>query len=253
MFNPIHSEGQIMPQKTTVPVGSEKLACVFHQADNDSGSCIISCHGLLATKDSPKYIFLAEELYRRGLSSIRFDFRGCGESDGRIENSHVTNRLRDLGAVIAYVTGKLGFDKVGLFGSSMGGFISILKATSSSKVKALVTLSAPYSMAEILDLHFSYSEMFELDNVVLGSSFTEDLKAHGNLTPELISKIHSPTLIFHGNLDGIVPIGHAHRLYTDLKNEKRIEIIQGGDHVFSNPIQLNWIIQTSVEWFQKYL
>jgi len=242
-----------MIQKTTVAVDSQKIACVFHQADNDSDACIISCHGLLATKDSPKYIFLAEELNRRGLSSIRFDFRGCGESDGRIENSHVTNRLRDLEVVMDYVKDDLGFDKVGLFGSSMGGFISILKATSSSMVKVLVTLSAPYSMTDILDLHFSNSEMFEIDNIVLGTNFIKDLKSRGNLTPKLLKQIHSPTLIFHGNLDGVVPIDHAQRLYRELEIDKRIEIIPGGDHVFSNPFQLHWVIQTSADWFEKYL
>ncbi|WP_455392550.1 alpha/beta hydrolase [[Eubacterium] cellulosolvens] len=242
-----------MAEKVTIAIGHEQIAGVFHQADSDSGACIISCHGLLANKDSPKYIFLAEELRERGLSSVRFDFRGCGESDGKLENSHVTNRAQDLKMVMDYVTDELGFEKLGLFGSSMGGFISFLLASSSSNVKALVTLAAPYSMAEIIDLHFSNAEIYELNHVVLGSNFIEDLRSTGNLTPKLIGKIQCPTYIFHGDLDGIVPTNHAKRLYNDLKTEKKLEIIPGGDHVFSLPWHLNRIIQTSADWFQKHL
>ena len=69
-----------MDEKIVLNVGSEKLigilTCPGSKTNLDS--CVISCHGLLASKDGPKYLLLAKELSEVGISSIRFDFRGCG-------------------------------------------------------------------------------------------------------------------------------------------------------------------------------
>ena len=58
---------------------------------------MIASHGLLASKDSEKYIALGERLSKEGIAMLRFDFRGIGESEGRIEDDTVSRRIDGSG------------------------------------------------------------------------------------------------------------------------------------------------------------
>ena len=242
-----------MPEKVFIDVEGEKIVGVLHKGDDNLDACVISCHGLLASKDSVKYITLAEKLNKIGISSFRFDFRGCGESDGKLIDSHISNRTKDLKAVIEYVTDELGFKSLGLFGSSMGGFVSFIQASIDSRIKAFVSLSSPYSMAELFEAHGFNNDYYVIDGVVFGSEFIKDIKRNGDLTPEILGKIQCPVYIFHGSFDFLVPTEHANRLFENITAEKKLKIINGGDHIFSHPYHLVEIIETSKKWYEKYL
>ena len=58
---------------------------------------MIASHGLLSSKDSEKYIALGERLSKEGIAMLRFDFRGIGESEGRLEDDTISRRITDLG------------------------------------------------------------------------------------------------------------------------------------------------------------
>ena len=55
---------------------------------------MICCHGMLATKDGLKHQELADSLAERGLTTLRFDFAGRGESDGDVFDLTYTTRLK---------------------------------------------------------------------------------------------------------------------------------------------------------------
>jgi pimeloyl-ACP methyl ester carboxylesterase len=245
----------MMADRIELSLNGEKIIGVYSKGKKYADTCVISCHGLLASKDSIKYLILEEELTRFGISSIRFDFRGCGESDGILGNSHISNRLDDLNAMVNYAIEQCKVKKIGLFGSSLGGYVAILQACSNNnlKIKALVTLAAPFSMSELFYTNNLSVEFYEVDGILFGREFLRDVKKNGTLKQDILQQITCPTLIFHGDYDGLVPEEHAHRLFYNLKSEKKLEIIHGGDHMFSNPFLLREIIDGSVEWFKNYL
>ena len=78
-----------------VPGGT--VAMVLHLPGTAPGPCVVTCHGLTASKDSDKYLLLADELDKAGISVARFDFRGCGESSGVEDETTVATRLEDGG------------------------------------------------------------------------------------------------------------------------------------------------------------
>ena len=71
-----------------VAVGEEKLAVCLHMPQRSrpgkSVPVVVCCHGLTGTRVGTCYRFvtLARELARHHIACLRFDFRGCGASDG---------------------------------------------------------------------------------------------------------------------------------------------------------------------------
>jgi pimeloyl-ACP methyl ester carboxylesterase len=200
-----------------------------------------------------KYITLGEMLSSRGLPVFRFDFRGCGESSGRLINSHVTNRMKDLEAVIDFLSNDFKFENFGLFGSSMGAFISYTKASNDPRIKVLTSLASPYSMLELFERHKIDDEHFEVDGVVFGSEFVSDMKKNGTLSSDILRRIKCPVYMFHGDIDGLVPLEHAYKIHDHLKTEKYLKIINGGDHIFSDPFHLGRVLKISTDWIEKQL
>ena len=119
-----------------------RLVGTLHMPPAVSPKVVIGCHGLLANRQSPKQISLAEACNRKGLAYFRFDHRGCGDSEG--EFSAVTSldaRCRDLQWAIATIEANADTGPIAcLFGSSFGG--SVVLAHASSIVVPSVTAAS---------------------------------------------------------------------------------------------------------------
>jgi len=50
-----------------------------------------------------------------------------------------------------------------------------------------------------------------------------------------------------------VPLEHARRLYEAAPEPKRLEIVEGADHVFSHRDHLSNVIELGLGWFKTYL
>ena len=123
----------------------QKISGVLHLPEQNSPPCVVASHGLLSSKDSEKYIALGERLSREGIAMLRFDFRGIGESEGRLEDDTVSRRIADLGAAIDFVLSRAGLGKkIGLVGSSLGGYVSLFKAAADREVGPLSSGPPPF-------------------------------------------------------------------------------------------------------------
>ncbi|NIO03071.1 MAG: alpha/beta fold hydrolase [Proteobacteria bacterium] len=227
----------------TVSVRGMKVAGVLHLPDRRSPPCVIASHGLLSHKDSEKYVELGRRLCREGFAVIRFDFLGCGQSEGKPEDSTVTRRLEELGAVIDFVRSEryLG-EAIGLMGSSLGGYLSLCKSAQEKDMKAVVTWATPYRLTGTIP---------EDEGVQpLGKRFSDDLKHHDLLT--VLGRVHH-SLVIHGDMDEAVPVTHATLIHENVGEPKRLEIIRGGDHRFTNPSHREAAYRLTVAWFRGHL
>src|SRR3990172_7559567 len=94
-------------ERLAVPVGAERIAAVLHlPSGSRPAPCVVASHGLAASKDSDKYLQLAESLVRVGIACCRYDFRGSGESEGRYADTTVQARIQDLKAVLGCLRGR---------------------------------------------------------------------------------------------------------------------------------------------------
>ncbi len=205
------------------------ISAVMHYASSDK--FIICCHGLYSSKDSTKYTELADLAQKEGISVIRFDFRGCGESAGSMHDSILSSRITDLQEVIRYTRKQFSSSSIALFGSSFGGLVSIITSSIDKKIASLAVLSTPYEIK---------------DDLGMGMKFMEDLKKYNIL--DTVGQT-PPILIIHGRKDELVPIGHAEKLYANACHDKKI-LFFDADHSFSTSRKES--LAASLEWIKKH-
>jgi dipeptidyl aminopeptidase/acylaminoacyl peptidase len=217
----------------------------FPVSDTENQPCVIASHGLFSSKDSEKYTALGDRFSQRGMAFFRFDFGGCGESEGRISESTVSDRIEDLNMAIGFVRShpRIG-PGIGLMGSSLGGFISLIMAAEEEDIRAVVTWATPFTL-DGLEKKRREGEMASL-----GEEFFQDIKVH-DLTSVLGKVVNC--LVIHGDRDELVPVEHARMIYERLKESKKMEIIEGGDHRLIHPDHREKAIETSLGWFERYL
>ena len=222
-----------------------KISAVLHLPAKANPSCIVASHGLISSKDSDKYIALGERLSQEGMALLRFDFRGCGESEGILEQSTVTARISDLNSAMQFVGSHpdLG-NSIGLLGSSLGGYVSLIKAATAKGVIATVLWSTPFHLDGI------ESKKDAEGMPPLGKTFMRDLKKH-RLLP-LLPRV-SNCLVIHGEADELVPVDQAWEIFHPLGPNKEIHIIEGGDHRLTDPGHRQRAMDLSVAWFKKFL
>jgi len=224
----------------------------------EGAPCVLMSHGFEGSKDGEKWLVLSRRLCDAGLASLRFNYRGCGEgeeqSEGEFEDTTLSGRVSDYRAAIDFLQqANIDTARLGVIGSSFGGMIPL--AAADERIAALVTLATPFSLRfprqpEIEQSHDSgYYELESGNRLKIG--FFQDLKKYD--IGDSINNIHCPILIIHGTSDDVVSTEDAHRLYYHASEPRRLEEVEGANHVFSEPEHLEKIVNLSLEWFKRYL
>ena len=219
-----------------------KLQGILHLPENRRPPLVIGCHGLYSSSSSPKQMALAEQCNRFGIAYFRFDHRGCGSSEG--EFGLVTSleaRCRDLIAAVEIINNRIDTgDRLGLFGSSMGGTVC-LRTAGRLAADAVVTVAAPVR-SDLIGNHpeIPRSEIV-FDAAKRQFDITEGLAKIGNI------------LIFHGQADDVVPVSHARVIYQLARKPKKIIIQKQGDHPMSNKEHQQEFVREASSWFRRRL
>lgn len=227
-----------------LPVGA--LSLVLHvPGGDDRVPCVVACHGLRASKDSDKYLLLGDELTRAGVALARFDFRGSGESEGLVEaETTVASRVDDALAVVAFLSGHPRLDRrVGLLGSSMGGFVALHARDALGGSIPVVTWNAPASLAKL-----AASVAFE--DTGLGAPFlTEFARGRYAETPAGIDR----HLVIQSEADETVSVDHGVALHARAREPRDLVIIPGADHRITDPDHRRHAVALSLAWFARHL
>jgi fermentation-respiration switch protein FrsA (DUF1100 family) len=222
-----------------------KISGILHLPDEKSPPCVIASHGLLSSKDSEKYIALGERMSREGMAMLRFDFRGIGESEGSEEDNTISKKIADLCAAIDFIISYSGLgNRIGLIGSSLGGFLSLIKASGDKEMRAVVIWATPLYLDDLR------SKKQEEDAPLPPEAFFEDLPKH-RLLPLLNKVAHC--LVIHGEKDELVPLDQALGIFYNLSSPKEFHVIGGADHRLTNLAHRQRAMDLTVEWFKKYL
>ena len=228
----------------------EKIDYTFH----DAGSDVIVAigHGVTGNKDRPLVVALAEGLAAAGVSALRFSFAGNGDSEGDFRDATITKEVGDLGAVLDAIeaAGKTAF----YAGHSMGGAVGVTRTSSDDRIKALISLAGMVDVKKFSDTEFGDGGdcMWEDEDCPLSDTFLNDMASIGTVV-ELGAKISVPWLLIHGTEDDVVLIEDTHNIFEKANDPKQKLVIDGCDHVFSEPEHMKQMVEGAVSWVQNVL
>jgi dipeptidyl aminopeptidase/acylaminoacyl peptidase len=233
-------------EAVSIPSSSGMLAGVIHHPRRESKGYIITSHGLLSNKDSDKFIALGERFAEEGFTVLRFDFGGCGRSEGTIADTTVTGRKEDLLAALAFMQRRLSgsAQPIGLLGSSMGGFVSLLVASCRDEIKAVAAWATPFCFEELR------KGITHSSGDIIKDGFFDDARLYA--AESFVPRVRN-LLIIHGDGDETVPLHHARRLYDQAREPRHLEIIPGADHSITAPEHREKAVAVSLEWFKKWV
>ncbi|MBS3905582.1 MAG: alpha/beta fold hydrolase [Syntrophaceae bacterium] len=232
-------------EKVSFKSEDHKISGILHLPDRKSPPFVIASHGLLSSKDSEKYIALGNRMSEEGMAMLRFDFRGIGESEGGEEDNTVSKKLVDLRSAIHFVRSYPGLgNRMGLVGSSLGGFLSLIRASRDEEIRSVVIWATPFHMDDL------ESKEGNEETPLPPEAFFEDLPKH-RLLP-LLPRV-SNCLVIHGEEDELVPIEQAYGIFRHLSLPKEIHVIGGADHRLTDPEHRKRAIDLTIDWFKKYL
>ena len=136
-----------MPHQENVTFESDdlKLAGVVHIPDGlkpgERRPAFLVLHGFGSNKASNSAVVPCELLTAMGYVTMRFDMRGCGESEGEFGRIICLEQVDDTKAAHRFLAGRPGVDpdRVGALGSSFGAAVAVYTAGVHDKIAAVVS------------------------------------------------------------------------------------------------------------------
>lgn len=228
----------------------------------DKYPTVILAHGFAGDKrEVGMFDDVAKSLTENDFLVYRFDFSGCGESEGDYSKTSLTKLVGDLRSIINFVKEqpKVDADKLALVGMSFG--TSAVVALNAPEIKSDVLLGSvanPYGVLKNLFQEYTFNpegESFRISSegkhVKMGSQFWKDFLNY-NL-PKSISEIHKPICIIHGEKDTAAPLEEAKIFYENANEPKKLVIIKNSDHGFYEPNERKEMVKELTDWFKRYL
>jgi len=205
----------------------------------------IFAHGKGSSKDSKKAVRLAEELPKNGIALFRFDFSGCGESDGLFEDTTITRLNDDLKSAFNLVRNLENIDRngVGIIGSSLGGMVSLLALSEHIPAITAVLVSPATDYKEH---HRKLQAQEAMNNEFYIDIWKRDFY-------DLATTIRCPCLIIHGSIDDICFLSGSEKLIDRLPQGSVLDVIQGEGHFFKKQENFENMIEKTVGWLQERL
>lgn len=237
---------------------------------------VIFNHGYIPPEQyrtNEKYVAYVDGFARNGYVVFKPDYRGHGSSEGKPEGTYyspayTTDVLNAVSSVKKLKEVKSG--KIGMWGHSMGGNITMRAMVVSKDIKAGVIWSGVVGTYDDLinrwvrTVPFRPSTLEAQNHVTsirrqLVDRYGPPSQNHpfwNSIDPHSYLKdISGPIQLHHENADDEVPEIFSQSLYGDLKKAgKTVELYtyEGTDHNMGSPV-FEVAMQHSVEFFDKYL
>lgn len=160
-----------------------------------------------------------QAFHRLGFSTLVFDYRGYGRSEGAFPTE--SEVYRDAGAVWDYLVKIRGIEpeNIFLYGHSLGGAVAIDLAVRQPRAAGVITDGTFTSLRAIIDRIPVY-RFFPAD-LLLTHHFDSLSK---------LRILRVPLLLIHGTEDRSVPVTMSQVLYDKANVPKQLLIVEGAGH-----------------------
>ncbi len=231
--------------------GVHRLAAVLHQAS--SRKLVIMAHGFTGHKQENGRLFVrcARSLAASGISALRFDFMGSGDSSGELDEMTPNTEIADLHAVIAWAW-RRGYRRIGILGLSCGGGVSICAVAQrpAGQIRALCTWSSvPEFRFWLARRKAERPDREDLQRV--GAKFYTDRPEVD--VPESYVGLTLPELLIQGDADLPEFRERFEKFFPLAQEPKRHVVLPRADHVFTRASDRRKVIALTVRFFTREL
>jgi len=237
-----------------------QLVGILHLPKVEKPPVAIICHGFQVTKTRRRIVELARALQKVGILAFRFDFEGCGDSEGDPRELSVAKEVSDLHS--AYKTllkeGDVDGNRIALIGESLGGVVvSLFAGESGVSVRTLVLLAPAFNQKELFKIWYSKEEIKKIKEkgvLVKGEKeigkkyFLENANKDYSF---VLSKFKFPILIIHGKKDEDVPLYYSQKLAERFRNIT-LKVLPKANHKFEDFSSRKKATKYTVDWLKKY-
>ena len=225
---------------------NQRLTGHLHTPKNFN-TAIIILHGSFVHCDHPGIRSLAHILSAMDYLVLRFNFRGVHTSEGSNKDILLSKHAEDVRAAVDFLESQYEIDQLILLGHSSGAVVAALYADQDPRIDKVILLSGTARLKDIANVRFSKKQ---IDDFItrgyityhapgtwyhrrkLSKQFYDEL-LHLDVK-EHLQHYYKPVLIVYGSEDEIIPASHAEELYQAAKGPKRLVMIEGANHRFSN-------------------
>jgi putative phosphoribosyl transferase len=177
-------------------------------------------HGSGSSRLSPRNRAVAEYLNRQGMATLLFDLLTPSEEDDRTKVFDIPLLAERLGDAIVWLGRQPEVAKLplGLFGASTGAAAALVAAARlGDRIGAVVSRGG-----------------------------------RPDLAGDALGRVRAPTLLIVGGDDfGVIELNE--QAYALLAGEKKLEIVPGAGHLFSEPGALEAVCEHAARWFRRHL
>jgi predicted esterase len=183
----------------------------------------------------------AEKLYKKGINTYIYDFRGGGynsKSDGKISDMTIDTEKDDLNFIIDSLKKEDFVDEEHIYvgGHSQGGLVSSLVAPTRDDIKALFLFAPAYEIPDDMKEKDTPGQMNVLNLMpeYLGEKY---INCAINIDVfEEIKGYRGDVYIFHGVEDKRVPVEYSIKADKVYENSL-VYLYEEGEHRFSDEIK----------------
>ena len=184
---------------------------------------VLLLHGLGGTRHehNGNFIRLAADLAATGLTVLRIDFRGCGESSGEPGSFTISSMIEDAKAAARYLFDEMRVESLDLLGFSLGGTIAPLAAAAMidryPTIRSVIMWQTSFDLLADLKAIFGPLALtrvrprkslanIRLGLITLSQVFTEELQTAPQMIGDTLDKLalRIPLLIVRSQNDEVV-------------------------------------------------
>jgi 2,6-dihydroxypseudooxynicotine hydrolase len=246
-----HLKREIVPRR--IPYEGTELAAYLHlptrKGEDDLPPCVIMVDGADSVKE--EYHNWAGSFADRGIAALTFDGPGQGEMVGTLP-MRPERWEEPVGAVIDHLEelGSVDAEKIGIWGSSLGGFLAARAAAFEPRLKAAISLGGFRDRRDFRVAPLQ-NQIGVMEDLLLHSlEETRDYVA-ANITLEgVCERIDCPFLVIHGARDELVTVEEATQMAEEAPRGELVNF-ENGVHTCTN---LNWeLVPLMCDWMARTL
>lgn len=231
---------------------------------------VLMLHGFASSRSEAGNLYtrLAAALAKRGIASLRIDFRGWGDSGGAMTDSSVIGMVEDADAAVSWLAALDAIDsrRIGILGFSMGGSIAVFSAGQHPPRFKSMTLWSTFGslrdafLSSLGQARFDAAAHGAVDidlgwrRVTLGGGFFTSLDAYDYRAA--FARYGGALMVIAGTQDGSAQFIDWYR--ENARGAlKASYLIEGGDHTFQaltdDQTRANAVIDATAAWFDLSL